>query len=105
MCPEELVDICEETIVDSVTRSQTRSQALFRAWGDQGPLMESTRIVYPASQFGLHEPLPPLHSSRLYKYKKYNYPLGAAAREDIAAWPAAVAANLERFLSASARQP
>jgi hypothetical protein len=71
--------------------------------------MESTRIVYRASQFGLHEPLPRLHSSGLYNYKKYNYcpdPLGAsAAREDIAAWPAAVAANLERFLSASARQP
>ena len=39
--------------------------------------------------------------------RKYNYycPVPLAAREDIAAWPAAVAANLERFLSASARKP
>ena len=106
MCPEELVSICEATIV--VARRFV-SDAIAGVVGrrvTRGP--RCTRIVYPASQFGSGEPLPPSHLSRLYNYKKYNYcpVLGAstAAREDIAAWPAAVAANLERFLSASARQ-
>ena len=89
MCPEELA-----TIVNTVTRR-------VRARRDRK--CNVYRIVYLISQFGLGSSL---NYTGLYNYKKYNYPLGASvARVAIAAWPAAVAANLERFLSASACHP